>query len=110
MILVKALRKDGDLVGFISTGHADFADHGQDIVCSAVTAQLMMTVNGLTEVLKASVDITTQEEGGHLVFVLKNYSKEQLSKAQLLLRSLELGLEAIRMQYPDHITLKTEEV
>jgi uncharacterized protein YsxB (DUF464 family) len=83
--------------GLTITGHAGFAPHGEDIVCSAVSA--------LAQVFFASVDELTADEikadlsPGKAVIQYGNLS----DSAKLLEDSFFLGLKMISDNYPDHV-------
>lgn len=108
MIDVKCITRDGIILGYEYEGHAGFAEEGQDIVCAAVTAQLMMVFNGITMIQNIEAESSLEEEGGYFRFVIPN--TEEAKKAQLLMETLHLGLRSIEIQYEDYITLKKEEV
>lgn len=63
MIHVTFLRSQGRLVGFDCTGHADYAEAGQDIVCSAVSALTQTAVLGLVEVAHIPAGYSISEDG-----------------------------------------------
>ena len=52
MIRVKFYRKEGRFFGFQLKGHAGYAEPGEDILCSAVSALAINTVNSLEELTK----------------------------------------------------------
>lgn len=80
-------------------GHANYAPHGQDIVCAAVST--------LTQVFLASVEelcpdtIKSSLAAGKVVIRYGNLSE----KAQTLLNSFFIGLEMIANEYPDNVQL-----
>lgn len=95
-------------MGYEFDGHADYAEEGHDIVCAAVTAQLMMTYNGITMVQNLPCESTIDQEGGYFKFILN--TEDDAKNASLLMETLYMGLKAIEIQYKDYITLKKEEV
>lgn len=100
----------GDLIGYTYEGHAGYAEYGFDIVCAAVTAQLMMTYNGLELVAEVALDMKMDPQGGFFSFRLKDPAEENRVKAKMLMETLKLGLMAISEQYEENITLEEEEV
>ena len=56
--------KSGNIVGFNISGHSGFSQAGTDIVCAAVSSAAYMTVNTLTEVLGADVEIDVNDKLG----------------------------------------------
>ena len=90
----------GKYKGFSTEGHAEFAEEGEDIVCSAISALTINTVNSIEELTDAAFEINTNQEAGSIRMTLNNTESE---KAQLLLESLILGLEQLEKQYGDQI-------
>lgn len=108
MIKIKCFTSKNKIIGFEYEGHAGYDEYGKDIVCSAITAQIMMIYNGLKEVQNIPLNLSMDEDGGYLKFSLEN--EEDIDKAELLMETLYLGLEGIKIQYEDYITLNKEEV
>ena len=95
MISATIVKKpDGEYVGFQISGHAGYEEAGKDIVCAAVSALAINTVNSI-EALTADKS-HGQEEDGLLRFKLTDGCSEQ---SKLLLDSLVLGLKSIRDTY-----------
>ena len=97
-------------MGFTYKGHANYADYGQDIVCAGVTAQLMMAYNGLETILGLPMSLEMDPDGGFLAFAINSTEASEIEAAQVLMETLKLGLEGIKQQYKENITLKIEEV
>ena len=78
-------------------GHANYAEHGKDIVCSAVSV--------LWQTLLWSIDELTEDEVKHTTWPDKTKIKFwNLSEdAQLLIDSFFIGVKAVAMTYPDHV-------
>ena len=98
MITVVFFKSEGQYSGFEIEGHALFAVHGSDIVCSAVSSAAIMAANTITEVFGEQPYIETEE--GHLL--LKGVTS---ASSQGVLRGLELHLEQLAEQYPENITV-----
>lgn len=97
MIKVEFYNGINGLCGFEITGHADSADYGEDIVCSAVSSTAIMTANTITEVIGLDADARTED--GYLRFMLL----EDATRAQDIFRGLQLHLTNIEKQYPENI-------
>ncbi len=96
------------IAGFYISGHAQFAEYGQDIVCAAVSVLSINTVNSIQEFTDTHFTCETSEKDGIINFLL---SDMQDDKSQLLLRAMKLGLESIRKQYTNkYIEIIFEEV
>jgi uncharacterized protein YsxB (DUF464 family) len=85
-------------------GHADFADRGYDIVCAAVSALSIGTVNSAEVLLGVALAPAEENEEGFLwIQTPASLENETDDKLQLLLESLSLSLKGIADQYPDHV-------
>ena len=90
------------LTGFQITGHAGYAEYGQDIVCAAVTALSFNTANSLEALTEDTFSAEQGQDG---------YLKVLVEDAELLLQSLLLGLTMIQEEYGEkHMKIRFEEV
>ena len=97
-----------EYTAFYCIGHAEYANPGEDIVCAAVSALVINTINSIEQLVSDEFDIVTNQESGLIDFSLKDgYSKMSL----LLIQSLVLGLQGIRENYGNEfVSLKFKEV
>jgi hypothetical protein len=51
------------LLGFVVSGHAGYAESGQDIVCAAVSSAVMLTANSVTEVFALNAKVREEPDG-----------------------------------------------
>lgn len=79
-------------VGIRCEGHAGFAKFGKDIVCAAVSALVINTINSVEELTDDKFTGESNEKKGYILFVLADSCS---SEAKLLMRSLELGIREI---------------
>lgn len=94
----------GQIRKFELSGHAGFAEEGQDIVCAGVSALSIAAVNGLEHFL--SVAPKVREADGHLTCQLFGIPEQELEKAQWILQTMKLGIEQIQTAYgEDYIFL-----
>jgi len=56
MTKVEIFRKNGNIIGYKASGHSGYSEQGSDIICSAISTSLQMTLIGIQEVLKLKVD------------------------------------------------------
>lgn len=91
---------DNEIYGFKSTGH------GLDIVCSAVSALSINTVNSIENFTDLKFECEYEKGGGFLKFEIP-FIKDggHNHDANLLLESLFFGLSAIKEQYGEHINI-----
>ena len=88
----------GKYRGFSLLGHADYAWSGSDIICSAVTALAVNTINSIEKLTpdKDKLIYHTDEKSGLLSC---SFDGEIGPESTLLVNSLLLGLDSIRKSY-----------
>lgn len=113
MIKVELEKKDKNIIGFKMTGHAEYADYGQDIVCAAASMLAYNTVDTFTDLLnikgKFYFDIPENGNLAELHITDKLHGRE-FEDAQLILRKFELGVKSLKTSYSDYIELDYTEV
>ena len=99
------LNSDGRYIAYRCEGPAGYAEEGYDIVCAAVSVLGINCVNSLEALCSVQAEVTGYAEG-MLAFTLPaSLSETQQHDAQLLMRSLQLGLESIAEDYPKNLSL-----
>lgn len=106
MIRVTIMRKPSDrsIESFSIKGHANYAKHGEDIVCSGVSAVTVGTVNSI-EVLTGVVLDSKMKDGflsGRLPSV---ESPDTFAQVQLLLESMVVMLQTIAKSYGTYVEI-----
>ena len=82
MICADFFRNEHDrLVGFRITGHAGYADYGEDVCCASVSSAVMLTANTVTEAFKIKADVAVEEN--EIILRLENDSSEEGDKLLL---------------------------
>lgn len=104
MIKARFCRQNGQVVQFRCSGHAGYADRGQDIICAAVTSAVQMTANALTECAHLPAVVTATE--GEIAIEYTGGGKT----AQILFDSLHLQLTLLMQDHPKHIQVTDTEV
>lgn len=94
MINVEFYYSDNLIDGFLISGHAGYAESGYDIICSAVSALSINTVNSIEEFTDDDYLVKTGEDG-----LLELHMTTNSDSSQLLLASLKLGLQGIANTY-----------
>ena len=102
-------RKNKDIVKYIVDGHAEYSEKGEDIVCAAISALSMHTLNGLTDVAGICVGFEVREAYVECVLP-ENLSNEEAKDAKVLLDALYLSLDNLQKQYGKYITITELEV
>lgn len=95
----------------LMTGHAGYADPGYDIVCAAVSSQVISVENSLVQLLNVDVKTEVNElDGGYLKVTLPlDLSKSVSHDAQLLLQHLHFAFEVLAESYPEFIRIYEQE-
>lgn len=108
MIYVEFTKKADLFHSVLVTGHAEYAEHGSDIVCAAVSSQVISVENSLQSLLNVNVITEVDEvEGGYLKLTLPTlHLSVQSKKAQLLMQHLHLALSVIAENYPEYVSVK----
>lgn len=60
---IRRSRNDGGILSFEMTGHADFAEHGRDLVCAGVTAVVFGAVNAVIALAPLEPILDIGEDG-----------------------------------------------
>ena len=95
--------KNEKFVSFEINGHAEYAEYGYDIVCSAITTATFTTVGILKRILSNNFLYTEKE--ANIKFELKKIDNELNVVDQIILNYIEV-LENIQAQYPKHLKIK----
>ena len=107
MTKVEIFRKNGSIVGYKASGHSGYSEQGSDIICSAISTSLQMTLIGIQEVLKLKVDFKIND--GFLDVDLKNISQDKLTQTNILTEAMAIFLKELTKQYPKYIRLVEKE-
>ncbi|MHC1747545.1 MAG: ribosomal-processing cysteine protease Prp [Cellulosilyticaceae bacterium] len=108
MIRVEVYLKSHVLWRFRVEGHAGYARHGEDIVCSSVSTLVLNTINSIEE-LTEEVFILNEVDNqtGTIDCEFPNRKLGVINKeSELLLNSMLLGLKSIEQMYGEYITIK----
>lgn len=99
MIKVNVFKNEDNLItGFKVIGHADYAEKGSDIVCAAVSALVINTINSIDKFTSDTFDLIQDEDKGLIEF---NMIDSVSSYGNLFLNSLAYGLQGIQEEYTD---------
>lgn len=109
MIRINIVRDSKQQVRIIEvTGHSEFADSGYDIVCAAVSSQLISVENSLQQLLHIPVEVEVDEiVGGYLKLVIPTVEDASTNeKGQFLLEHLIFALEIIAQEYAEFVKIQ----
>ena len=101
--------EQNECVGFETSGHAGFAEAGQDIVCAAVSILIINTINAIEAFTKNETMLDTDDGQGIIRCRIKGQPAKETT---LLLETMILGLQTMvdDENYEQYIDLTFEEV
>lgn len=107
MINAKIYRSnEGLITSFILSGHAEFAEHGKDLVCAGASAVTFGAVNAVLSLTNIEPQIEQGEDGGYLhVKLPANLDQSTSDKVQILLEGMLVSLQTIEREYGQYISI-----
>lgn len=103
MIDVTLLIKKEKRLGFAIKGHANFDQHGYDIVCAAVSILSYTAVNALDYY---EIDFDFFDDENEMKVSLKNSNE----KSEIILNDFEIGIKTLLTNYNEYVNLNYREV
>lgn len=103
MIDVTLLIKNEKRLGFAIKGHANFDQHGYDIVCAAVSILSYTAVNTLDYY---EIDFDFFDDENEMKVSLKNPNE----KSEIILNNFEIGIKTLLTNYNEYVNLNYREV
>lgn len=97
---------DGGMNGFQIEGHADYAEAGMDIICSAVSSAAFMALNTVTDVLHVT-PLTLRADEGSMLLRVEN---RDMTVCRDILEGFKIHLQNLEEQYIDYICVRYMEV
>jgi len=103
MIIAKFKQNDNHYA-FSIEGHANYAEHGKDIVCSSVSVLGITVANEISDILPSYSRV--ESDNGllrchfNLSFDCKNYFEFHVDR---LFQMLKENIQDIALQYPDYV-------
>ena len=109
MTRVVITKKDNQIMSIECDGHTGYGVEGEDIVCSALSSIVQTAVLGLFSVAGINVSLVRDETRGYLKADLpKDLSEEQMHDAQVILKTMHLGISDLREGFSDFIELEVK--
>lgn len=102
--------KNGDYIGFLAKGHAEFSNiENGDIVCSAISILTQTAINMVGK-LGYKSKLKVDEKKALIDFkIVEKLDIKDSEKLNLVISQMELGLSSIESIYPDNICVVLEE-
>ena len=93
---------------FSCSGHAGYAEFGQDIVCASISVLVINAINSIETFTSTAYICEADEESGDIDF---RFTEDISPDASLLIESMILGLKEIQNDYgKKFLTLDFKEV
>ena len=106
MIQVTVIRKNSGMIqSFSISGHAFFAEKGNDIVCAGVSAVSIGAINAVHALTGITPEIEQLEDGFLHCVIPEHLQEDTQEKIQLLLEGMVVSLQTIEEQYGQHIQI-----
>lgn len=109
MTTVKVFRRDKSIVCVECSGHAGYAEEGEDIICSALSSIVQTAALGLMQVAGINLDYLTDDREGYLKMILPDkLSDKQRHDADTILNTMYLGIADLHEGFSDFIELEVK--
>jgi uncharacterized protein YsxB (DUF464 family) len=109
MTTITFYKTGGFYYGFEEEGHTGFADSGEDILCSALSAMTALIINSIEVSYASNVEYTIDEETTHIRFIAKSalpkYEKDEKKQYAIsgLIQAYFLQLMELIEDYYDYL-------
>jgi len=100
MIKIKVSKEGNSIRKIVITGHANYADYGKDIVCSAVSASVLTTLNGIIALDNSILEVENKQDK----MIIKVLKDENTS--QILINNMLDCLNKLVIEYPKNIKIE----
>ena len=107
MTNITVFSADGKYDRILATNHAGFADEGEDIVCAGISTLITTFENSLEQLTDVKYMVRSVEDGEPVIDII---IEDPNDLSQFLFESLLIGLNLIKEEYNDYISLDYKEV
>ena len=101
MTTVEITHRNGYIAGFTASGHSDYAEEGEDIVCAAVSAITQTAMMGLQHFAPNTQAHWEAGDDPILVVSVPDPSHD----TEVILQTMVIGLEDILSGVPDYVRI-----
>ena len=98
MTKIKFTKNNGYIVKMQIEGHTGYAEHGRDILCSAISALSQAVVLGLKQVVKCKVNYKTDYKRCFLMVELVKPDQDVLNQANILFETARMSFEDLQIE------------
>ncbi len=96
MTKISVFKKDGIYTGLEVSGHAGYAEAGEDIVCAGISMLVINTINSIETFTEDGFSCEADPKTGYIKF---QFNTTISKDSELLMNSLVLGLQGVKEEY-----------
>ncbi|WP_342275606.1 ribosomal-processing cysteine protease Prp [Spiroplasma endosymbiont of Cantharis lateralis] len=100
MVKAKIFKKENKINSFVISGHANFKDHGEDLVCAAITGIVSGSLNALDIKFNKNTEINVDANRIEVKVIIED------NLLNHLLEFMIIQLETIEVQYPKNFKIE----
>jgi uncharacterized protein YsxB (DUF464 family) len=98
-------------LGVEVSGHAGYAEAGEDIVCAGISVLTINLINSLEKISEDAFSVKEDEENGYIkVWMSYEDDEEPSYESQILFDSYFIGVESLEKDYKEFIRVEIKEV
>lgn len=106
MIKVTIRRNEsGHIKSFTIDGHANYAKHGEDIVCAGVSTVSIGTVNSIIALTGVEPNVKLGKDGYLHCDIPDRLSEQTADKVQLILETMLVSLQSVEQEYGKYVKI-----
>lgn len=109
MTTIEIFKKNGKVIKYEAKGHVEYAEHGKDVVCAAVSVALQYPLIGMQEIIKVMPRFEMNSDGYLKVDTTGIKQSKNEDAIDILLDTMLFMLEELSKSYPEHIKLVVKE-
>ncbi|MGI6030740.1 MAG: ribosomal-processing cysteine protease Prp [Eubacteriales bacterium] len=107
MTTVTLFCENGNPVGFHVEGHSGYGEAGGDIVCASISSAVMLVINGVFYVAKATGTFEVEEEKALIHFRLDEPFLQD-SVCLALLKAFQMHMEALGEEFQEYVSVQIQ--
>jgi len=108
MIEIEIQYEENNIVKLNVTGHADYDEHGRDIVCAGISV-LLETLHLVMDSFRFDKTLfSIKKDTGYFMMECAPELSAQYA-VQLIIGTIIMGLSGVQASYPDYVSITTKE-
>ena len=108
MTIIEFIKKKNCIVKYSAIGHADYSEHGTDIVCASISSILQFPLAGITELLNI-VPVFHIDDGDFEIDLRNVNLQNRDHEVNILLNTMFIMLKELENEYPKYLKLVEKE-